>query len=285
MTYFEKHGKIEKGREGKRKKEKRIELTMKTGGLKIDERRQRILSILNRDGQVKVSQLSQDLGTSVVTIRSDLAALERDGYLERTSGGAVQTVNNFYHLDFRFRTQRNLQSKKEIAAGVSSLVQDGETLFINSGTTTYFTAIELKKNKNLNIVTNSLTVAVELGSVPTFRVLLLGGEINAQYSFTYGNEVLQQLRKYKADKAILSMDGVDMEAGLTTYHAEEAEVDRVMMERARQIIVAADATKFGHESFSYVGDLNKIQTWVTNEEIQAEYCDLVRQQGLDVLVC
>lgn len=253
--------------------------------MKIDERRQKILSILNRDGQVKVNQLSRDLGTSVVTIRSDLAALERDGYLERTSGGAVQTVNNFYHLDFRFRTQQNLQPKKEIAAGVSSLVHDGETLFINSGTTTYFTAVELKKNKNLNIVTNSLTVAVELGSFPTFRVFLLGGEINAQYSFTYGNEVLNQLRRYKADKAILSMDGLDPEMGLTTYHAEEAEVDRVMMERARQIIVAADASKFGHESFSQVGDLNHIHTWVTNKEILPESCEQVRRHGLEVLVC
>ena len=158
----------------------------------------KILELLARDGQVRVSQLSEALGATVVTIRNDLATLERDGYCERIAGGALQTVKNFYNMDFQLRKQENMDDKKAIALAVADLVQDGETLLINSGTTTYYAAIELKQHKNLSIVTNSFSVAIELGSHPTFRVIMLGGGINSQYAFTYGNDAIAQLRKYKA---------------------------------------------------------------------------------------
>lgn len=253
--------------------------------LKIDARRKKILDILARDGQVRVAQLSEALGTTVVTIRSDLAALERDGLLERMSGGAVQTVRNFYNLESQHRRQDNVVLKKSIAAAATELVNDGETLLINSGTTTFFTAIELKRRKNLNIVTNSVAIAIELGSHPTFRVILLGGEINAQYSFTYGTDAIAQLKKYKADKAILSVDGICGEAGLTTYHAEEAEIDKLMMERSRQTIIVADHTKMGKESFFNLGSVGSSLSWVTNECVKGEQLDKIRARGIEIIRC
>jgi DeoR/GlpR family transcriptional regulator of sugar metabolism len=233
-------------------------------GLKIDLRRKRILEILAREGQVRVSQLSAELGATPVTIRSDLSALNKDGYLERTSGGAVQTVKNFYNMGFQQRRQENMAAKKRIAALTADLINDGETLFINSGTTTYYTAVELKRRKSLKIVTNSIPVAIELGDVPTFRVILLGGDINPQYSFTYGADALEQLRQFKADKTILSMDGINIVTGLTTYHAEEAVLNRAMMERAGETIIVADQSKIGYESFSFVSPLSAAACLVTD---------------------
>jgi DeoR/GlpR family transcriptional regulator of sugar metabolism len=163
--------------------------------------------------------------------------------------------------------------KKRIAELASDLVKDGETLFINSGTTTYYTAIELKRRKkSLNIVTNSIPVAMELGDVPTFRVILLGGSINTQYSFTFGANALEELRKFKADKTILSMDGIRADTGLTTYHAEEAIINRTMMERSGETIIVADHSKVGKESFSFVAPINAAHCLVTDgdEEIPAE---------------
>lgn len=167
--------------------------------LKIDTRRNKIIEILNRDGQVKVSKLSEELKTTPVTIRSDLDALERDGYLERIQGGAVQTAVNYYNREFLQRKRLNANIKKRIASAAAELIHDGDTILINSGTTVYFTAVELKQRKNLRIVTNSLTAAIELGSVPSFHVILLGGEINSRDSFTYGNDVLEQLKRYRAN--------------------------------------------------------------------------------------
>jgi DeoR/GlpR family transcriptional regulator of sugar metabolism len=233
-------------------------------GLKIDIRRKRILEILNRDGQVRVAELVLELGATPVTIRSDLDALKTDGYLERTPGGAVQTVKNFYHADFQQRRQENASEKKRIAVLASELVKDGETLFINSGTTTYNTAIELKRHKSLNIVTNSIPVAMELGDVPTFRVILLGGSINTQYSFTFGVNALEELRKFKADKTILSMDGIRADTGFTTYHAEEAIINRTMMERSGETVIVAEHRKVGKESFSFVAPINAAHYLVTD---------------------
>jgi DeoR/GlpR family transcriptional regulator of sugar metabolism len=235
-------------------------------GLKIDIRRKQILEILAREGQVRVAQLSEELGATPVTIRSDLSALKEDGYLERTSGGAIQTVKNFYNMGFQQRRQENAAAKKRIALVTADLINDGETLFINSGTTTYYTAVELKRRKSLKVVTNSIPVAIELGDVPTFRVILLGGDINSQYSFTYGADALEQLRQFKADKTILSMDGIKLDAGLTTYHAEEAVLNRSMMDRAGETIIVADQSKIGYESFSFVSPLSAAACLVTNND-------------------
>lgn len=252
---------------------------MTNSGQKIDARRKKILEFLSRDGQVRVADLSEVLSATMVTIRSDLDALARDGYLERTQGGAIQTVKNYYNLDFLRHRQENIDQKKAIACAVSGLVRDGDTLMINSGTTTYFTAVELKKHKNLNIVTNSIAVAVELSAHPTFRVILLGGDINAQYSFTYGDDAQEQLKRYKADYAILSIDGVSIETGITTYHAEEATIDRIMMDRARETLVVADSSKFNHESFSFVADIDKIQHWLTDRPSDPEVLAQINQIG------
>jgi len=153
----------------------------------------------------------------------------------------------------------------------------------SGSTTTYYTAIELKRHKNLNIVTNSIQVAIELGTHPTFRVILLGGGINAQYSFTYGDEAIKQLKNYKADKAILFIDGIDSEVGLTTYHAEEAVVDKLMMERSRQTVIVADYSKLGHESFYNIGALSSAHIWVTNDCIDETDLEGIRQSGLEIV--
>lgn len=252
------------------------------GELKIDARRKKILEQLRRDGQVRVSQLSEQLGATVVTIRSDLDALEQDGYLERTQGGAIQTTKNYYNMEFQRRKHEHMDLKKAIAAKASDMVRDGNTLFINSGTTTYFAAIELKKRKNLNIVTNSISVAIELGDVPTFRVILLGGEINAQYSYTCGEAAREQLSRFNADFAILSFDGVSAQSGLSTYHAEEGVIDRTMMERARRTLAVADSSKLGHESFAYVCDLNENVCWITDENADRKLAEKIRQKGVEI---
>lgn len=256
---------------------------MARGELKIDARRGKILDILHRDGQVRVSQLASFLGATTVTIRNDLDALAKEGYLERVQGGAVQTVNSYYNLEFQHRKELNRSAKKHIAALTAELIRDGNTIFLNSGTTTYYVAVELKKRKNLQIVTNSLTIALELGSQPTFRVTLLGGDINAQYGFTWGADAQEQLKKYRADYAILAMDGVCPKRGLSTYHAEEADMDRLMMERASETIVVASSSKIGSEGFSYVGDISGVSRLVTDGMADRDTVAGLRRQGVSVV--
>ena len=256
---------------------------MANKGLKIDERRKLITEFIAQRGKVRVSELSEKFGTTGVTIRSDLAALEASGYLKRVPGGAIHNVNNFYNLNFIQRNQQNAELKCEVGKTVSELVHDRETLFINSGATTYYTAVALKELKNLSIVTNSISIAVELGAHRGFQVILLGGQLNTQYAFTYGADALEQLRHYKADVTILSIDGIHPEARFTTYHPEEAVIDREMISRSRRCIIAADYTKIGHESFFSVADVPNSVTVVTNKCIDPDVLSKFHRKGFNIV--
>ncbi|MDD4200035.1 MAG: DeoR/GlpR family DNA-binding transcription regulator [Eubacteriales bacterium] len=258
---------------------------MSAEGLRIDIRRGKILDILMSEGKVRVDELSSLFAVSEVTIRNDLAILEKSGQLERVSGGAVQTMKNYYNLDYQQRKSKHAAYKQAIAAAAADLINDGETLMINSGTTAYFTSVELKKRKNLSILTNSIAVATELGDYPSFRVILLGGEINPQYSFTYGSEAVNSLRKYKSDKCIISVDGICSTSGLTTYHAQEAEVCRLMIERSAHKIIVADASKFGHESFYNICDISEIDTWITNKIPLVGKINEIQDKGVKIIQC
>lgn len=252
---------------------------MASAGLKIDVRRKKILELLDRDGKVSVAQLSELLGATAVTIRSDLNALEESGYLERVSGGAI--------LNTQLRPQTisgsNLPEKQAIASAVARDIHDGDRLFINSGTTTREVALALKQHRNLNVVTNSVAVASELSGIPTFRVILLGGELNTQYLFTCGGDAQEQLQKYQADYAILSLDGVSVENGITTYHADEAIIDRMMVEKAKKTLIVADHTKIGHAGFSLICPLQQVHTLFTDMHCDPEILEAIRSQEIHVV--
>lgn len=234
-----------------------------------ESRREKILEELYKKGKVSVAALSQTLGTTPVTIRSDLTALEQEGFLVRIQGGAVLPPRSKTPRD-PVNATANVEEKQSIAAVMAKLVHDGDTLFINSGTTTEFVATALEIRSDLNIVTNSLAVATILGEIPSFRVILVGGEINARYGFTYGSDALSQLEKYKADWAILSIDGISASSGVTTHHAEEAMLDRMMISNAKNICIVADHTKIGNVGFARVLDDMKDITIITNSDQTGE---------------
>ncbi len=252
--------------------------------LKIDIRRNKILEELKREGKVYVAELSRTLGVTPVTVRNDLQALEGDGYLIRMSGGAVYSNRNTEKPGIPESIPiSEIESKEAIAESIASLINSGDTIFINSGTTTHLVAEELKRRNNLNIVTNSLSVATLLGDVSTFRVILLGGEINTKYKFTYGGDAQEQLGHYQADWAIMAIDGISMQNGVTTYHAEEAIIDRMMMKAAKRVLIAADHTKIGRAGFMKVCDCSADITLITDKYKETECLSELYENGIDVI--
>lgn len=249
--------------------------------LKIDVRRSRILEQLRAEGKVSVSHLAAELGATPVTIRNDLTALERDGYLVRMQGGAVIS----HRLENRFASDDEDPAfllKQTLAEEVARMVSDGQTIFFNSGTTTHHIARTLKEKKHLNIVTNSLSIAMELGNIPTFHVLLLGGEINASYGFTAGGDTQEQLSKYRADWAILSVDGVSAQGGITTCHPEEAIIDRLMMTNARRRLIAATGSKIGTAGFSRICDSDSSIQLVTDSTCDNDALQALQELGVRI---
>lgn len=251
---------------------------------KLDARREHILKILQMKGKVKVTDLSELFKISDVTIRNDLTDMEREGLLERVHGGAVSASRGYRNLTYLERKSKNMDLKKQIAVTAASMISDGETVMINAGTTTHFIAQELKAHKNLNIVTNSLNIAMELGNMPNHNVILLGGNINAQYSFIYGNDALQQLKRYKADKFILSVDGVNIEHGITTYHFQETALNEMMIERANNTLIVGDSTKIGKVSFSFIAPITSADYLITNVNENSDELDAISKNGVEVII-
>ncbi len=250
--------------------------------LDIDQRRQKIIDIVNQEGKVKVLDLSRLFGISEVTIRSDLALLEKQRLLERVHGGAVSAYKPYYNMPLMDRMKTHEKEKREIAAACAAMIADGDTIMIDSGTTTLFTVQELKNVKNLTIVTNSLSIAQEAGHFVNIHVILLGGNLNPQYQFTYGDDTVHQLKRYKADMMILSADGVSCEDGITTYHHLEAEVSRQMLVRVKKRIVVADFTKIGRTSFAYIDAISNVDVIVTNGMANGTEIHLIQEYGVEV---
>jgi DeoR/GlpR family transcriptional regulator of sugar metabolism len=251
--------------------------------LNAEERRAKIIELLNREGKVRVIDLSKLFNISDVTIRSDLTGLENAGVLDRVHGGAISTNRAYYNMPLHDRMKTNENEKRKIALAAASLVNDGDTVMINSGTTTLYAVRELKNVKNLTIVTNSMAIAMEIGFCGNIQVILLGGNFNPQYQFTYGDDALNQLKKYKADKLILAVDGIAAGGGVTTYHHLEAEINRQMISRVNRTIVAADYTKIGRISFAHIDSLENIDMLVTNGNANPEELSLIQEKGVELI--
>ena len=249
----------------------------------IEQRRKRILELLQREGKVKVTDLSKLFGTSEVTIRGDLDGLEEQGLLQRVHGGAISNYKNYYNMDLHDRTETNGEEKRRIAVEAASMISDGDTVIIGSGTTPLYVMRELKNHKNLIIITNSLPVAYEARFNRNINVVvMLGGNINLQYEFVTGDDAINQLNRYKADKLILSSDGVSSEFGVTTYHHLESELYRRMIALVDKRILVADYTKIGRANFARIEDIEKIDCLVSNHNANKDEIEAIREKGVEV---
>jgi len=251
-----------------------------------DQRKAKIIELLNENGEVKVSALSKMFGISEVTIRFDLEALENEGLLARIYGGAVSSGKLYHEMDLKQRFQTNEQEKRAIAEKIASMINNNDTIMMNAGTTLTYVLRALKgtsrKKKNITLVTNSIQTALEASSCQGFNVTLLGGFVDSKYQFTYGSDTISQLKNYHADKLILSVDGVNTEAGYTLFYSHETDVTRAMMSRSATTIVAADASKIGRIAFANVSPLDTADYIITNETAPKDYVESVRELGINV---
>ena len=171
-----------------------------------DNRKQQILDLLKTNGSVKVTQLSELLDVSEVTVRNYLADMEAKGLLSRVHGGAVSSYKPYYSMNMTQRLETNQSEKVLIAQKIAEMIEPNDTIMLNSGTTTLFTFRKFPVDYNLNIVTNSIAIALEASSNPNYNVVLVGGAINTKYQFSYGSDAIEQLKNYHAEKLILSRD-------------------------------------------------------------------------------
>ena len=243
------------------------------------QRQNRISQLLFSRGTVSVAELSREFQTSEVTIRKDLADMEEKGLLKRVSGGAVQIWENdgreglFRHVP----RGKNLELKHQVAREAAKLIEDGDSLIVTSGVTPHLTVLYANDRKDLKILTDSFYVAADLCHRQDYQTIILGGELHTGTNFVHGRDAVRQASHYMADKAILTMDGVDPQAGLSTIRVEGAETLKSILERARFRIIVADITKIGTESFCHIGPITIADVLVTNETGDPEKLRLLKE--------
>ena len=248
-----------------------------------EQRKLKILDLLKENDSVRVASLSRLFGVSEVTVRSYLEDMEKKGLLSRVHGGAVSSYKPYYSMNLNQRLEANQTEKVEIAEKIAELIQDNDTVMLNAGTTTLLAFRKFPAEYNLNIVTNSIAIALEASSNPNYNVILTGGSVNTKYQFTYGTDAVRQVKKYHADKLILSVDGIDVEGGFTTYYNKETAVDVAMIEQADCCIVAADKTKFWRSAFAKIGDISVADYLVTNTGFTHERLAELEALGIKII--
>lgn len=247
-----------------------------------------ILDILQSRGRVEVGELSRELAVSEVTTRRDLLELESLGSLRRVHGGAVRELGRSFEPGYRSRSQHALARKKAIAAVAAELVTDGEAIALDVGSTVLQMVDQLVGRSGLSIVTSSLRVAWAVASdhalERSVRLILAGGVVRADELNMTGSSAQENYRRLRVDTAFIGVGGVDLAAGLTDYNLEDAELKRVLVDSARRVIVLADSSKLGHETFAHVADLNQVDMMVTDETADATVVEGLRETGLEVVV-
>ena len=242
-----------------------------------------ILEALASDGSVDVAELIGRLGVSAATIRRDLQLLEEQRMLTRTHGGAV-AHDVLYELPLRYKAARRQAEKKRIAAEASTRVSDGAVVGLTGGTTTTEVARAILDRRGITVVTNALNIAGELAIRADLKVVVAGGTARPESYELVGPVAEQALERLNLDVAFVGVDGISLEAGLTTHHEIEAHTNRTMIQRARHVVVVADSSKLGRVAFAQICGLDAIEELITDEGAPARAVRELTDAGIAVTV-
>lgn len=247
-----------------------------------EERRRLILEIVNREGRVLVKDLAPRFEISPVTIRKDLEILHSQGLVHRTHGGALP-IQAGALLDPSLREKEKLHRKEKVRIGeaAAALVKEGESVVLDSGTTTTCAARALREFRQLTVITNAANIATELAGT-AIEVILTGGTLRERSFSLVGPLAEETLRRLSADLLFLGVDGFDVDFGLTTPNLLEAKVNRVMIEIARRTIVICDSSKFGRRSLSHIAPTSAIHHVITDDGIPKSDLKVLRKMGIEV---
>lgn len=250
-----------------------------------EERRREIARILNHDGRCLVGDLARVLKVSEVTIRQDLDLLEGEGMLRRTHGGAILNVKLGRERPFQVEETEHREEKERIAEAAVELLQAGDTVILDVGTTLTEAARKLvAAGKAATVFTNGLNIAAELERDPAITTVLTGGTLRAKQHSLVNPFAEFILGRIHADVALLGANGVDAGHGVTNVNVAEAEMKALFVKAARRRVVLADATKIGKVALAKYADLQEIDLLITDRSADRKDVAVLRKRGLEVRV-
>ena len=255
-----------------------------TGPLLAEARRQRILEWLQEEGSARVRDLAEALGVTEATIRQDLEKLEGEGHVVREHGGAYLTSVPQQVRSMDLHHLVNMPAKRRIGVAAARLINDNETIILDSGSTTTEIAVHLGDRQNLNVITNALNIALTMGALPSCTVLMPGGQFKAPTLSLSGERSVAFFEGLYAEKLFLATAAFSLDVGLTYPSMADLYVKQAMIAAASRVYLVADSTKIGRVSLSRLTGLDSIHTLITDDGIRDEDRQALIDRGVEVIV-
>ncbi|MCR1842805.1 DeoR/GlpR family DNA-binding transcription regulator [Murimonas intestini] len=241
-----------------------------------EERRKEILELLERQNKVLVPELCELFNVSPATIRTDLRILDSEGVLKRTHGGAVNLSKAAYEPTSDLKLSQKSEEKKRIAEYAIQLIENSDTIALDTGTTTLELAKLLPSKHGLTVITNDITIAIYLEQNSDANVIVLGGPLRRGFNCTAGSLAVKMMEPFNVDKAFLASNAFSFEAGFSTPSIEQAEVKQAMIRSASEVNMLIDSSKFDCIAFYRFASLDDIHQLVTDNSLSAEDRDTLR---------
>lgn len=249
-----------------------------------EERFVKIIEYLKANSSARYAELTGILDVSENTVRKDLAELDRRGVIKSVRGGAVWGKNDLAKGVFETRININKKEKEELVSSLGNFLENGQAVALNGGTTSIEVAKYLKQNySRMTVVTNHLTVADVLKEKKDFRVILASGNYNRTENTIVGSRAEISISQYNTDYAILAVNSISVEKGITDFREEELGIIDAMMTNANRVIIAADHTKFNRVSCMQVCPLDKVDYIITDNNIDEKTLAQYSNRGCRML--
>lgn len=252
--------------------------------LSIAERHKYILDSLNKNGFIKVSDISKALDVTPVTIRKDLKYLEEKKLLYRTHGSASPVNPQTSDVDLQVKEKIKIGEKQQIAEAANTLIEKNDTIILASGSTINSFAEVLKPVGHLTVVTASLKTSILLNSINDVEVIQLGGIVRKNSFSVIGDFASMILDLLTCSKLFLGVDGIDPENGITNSNIEEAILNKKMMAASLRTIILADSSKFGKRGFGKICNLDQVDMIITDSGIPESIAKVIEESGIELVI-
>ena len=244
----------------------------------LNQRRMRILNLIREDGHAKVQKLSEIFDVSEVTIRQDLEALEKEGYVQREHGGAFLKEFDSFAKTGLLLNQTNMEAKREIAQKAVKLIEEGDSIILDSGSTATELAKLLVNFNSLTVITNALNIAYILGSNPRINLIVSGGDFKAPTLSLTGELAANVFKSFHVKTCFLATAGISKDLQLTYPSVSDLVVKSAMIRAAENVYLIADSTKIGDTSFANLGRISLVDALICDsnlpEEVKAKLKDM-----------
>jgi DeoR/GlpR family transcriptional regulator of sugar metabolism len=257
---------------------------MKLENLMANQRRDKILDLLREDGSAKVTNLAKLFKVTEVTIRQDLEKLENDGLIVREHGGAFLKNVEDHVRNFALVHQENMDKKALIAEKSLAFIESGDTIILDSGSTTTEIAKKMRGMKNLTVITNALNIALILGAESGIEVIVTGGEFKPPTLSLTGQKAADFFKGLNVQKLFLATAGISLKAGLTYPSISDIVVKKAMIDAAEITYLVADSSKIGKSALASLGALSLIDFIITDEGIETKHKQVFKEHEIELII-